>query len=67
MIGFVVPAVWVVLAASIVVYLAVLIGASLRGRAKGDSLILTVAAFVAIHLGYGIGMWQGVLGLLARR
>ena len=66
-VGFLVPAVWVVLAASIAVYLSVLIVASLRGRAKGDSLVLTVSAFVAIHFGYGIGMWQGILGLLARR
>ena len=41
--------------------------AALRGRDSGDSIGLTVAAFVGIHLGYGIGMWQAVFGLVARR
>ena len=66
LIGFVLPVVWVVLAASIVAYIAVVVAASLRGRVQGDSVILTVAAFVAIHVGYGIGMWQGLLGLARR-
>ena len=65
--GFIVPAFWIALGASLAIYLAVLVVAALRGRDSGDSVGLTVAAFVGIHLGYGIGMWQAVFGLLARR
>ena len=61
------PALWIALAASMLIDLAVLVGAALRGRDSGDPIRLSVAAFVGIHLGYGIGMWQAVLRLVARR
>lgn len=60
--GVVVPAAWVALGASLAIYVAVLTAAASHRRRPGDPVLLTVVAFAAIHLGYGIGMWQSLLG-----
>jgi hypothetical protein len=55
------------LGVSAVAYAALLLAASARDREPGDSVLLTVAAFAAIHAGYGIGIWQGLLDLARRK
>lgn len=59
--------VWLVGAVSISVYGAILWLASRRNRDGSDSVALTLRAFVAIHAGYGIGVWQGVLDVVRPR
>ena len=60
------PAVWLASAVRIATYAGLLFATALRGRRPGDPVLLTVAAFAAIHAGYGIGVWQGVLDLVRR-
>jgi succinoglycan biosynthesis protein ExoA len=65
--GLFVPAMWLALGASGAAYAALLFAASARGREPGDPVLLTGAAFAAIHAGYGIGIWQGLLDAVRRK
>ena len=62
--GLFVPGVWLASGVSLVAYAALLVAAAARHRNLGDPVLLTVAAFAAIHAGYGVGVWQGVVDLL---
>ena len=64
--GRFVPAVWLASGVSIATYAGLLLATAMRGRRPGDPILLTAAAFAAIHAGYGIGVWQGVVDLVRR-
>ena len=67
LVGFILPAAWLALGVSVAVYVGVLLAAAAWGRRPGDPVVLTVAAYAAIHAGYGIGVWQGLLDLVRRQ
>lgn len=65
--GLVRPVAWLASLGSVGVYGALMVVAALRNRRPSDSVLLTAAAFAAIHAGYGIGVWQGVVDLIRGR
>ena len=65
--GFAIPALRFAAGGTIAAYASLVLVAAFRGRKAGDPIALTVAAFAAIHTGYGIGIWQGLIDLLLRR
>lgn len=59
--GLVNPVIWILGALTMAVYLALTGSAALRHRRPDDPVALTIAAFAAMHVGYGLGIWGGLL------
>jgi GT2 family glycosyltransferase len=65
--GLAVPSMRLAGGVSVVAYGGLMFAGAMRSRRSGDPIALTMAAFGAIHAGYGIGIWQGLFDLLRRQ